>query len=414
MSLQGSTRDFALPDIFQLIGFQEKSGILELSHSVHGILKIFFSKGSIVGVEYNGVKLEEFVKKFLTKTNKLTEEKIKKFEELSSRSIQNFSNHLLELGIVESDELKKISRREINNLIFSAFSWGKTNFQFITMDSLYFDQLMLIPIKCEDILLGIAEEMDMRSDLEKKLPPFNTIIEKTTKKKEGHKLSESLIFLEDPEIAIYSLSEGKKSSESLKFLQDPEIVIYNLIDGRKSIKEIEEIAPYSQFIIHKSICNLIDKGLCKGIEVRIREKAVEQKAEFKIKTYVIRVIPYILIFVLITLFWYIFHNFGANITQLTDKQKTRANSLKWIFCIMKLDQISKAIEAYNLINNSYPKSLLDVVEKKYISKEDIYDPWGNEIEFHNSQKGVVIKSSGIDKKFGTEDDITVGPPEYKE
>lgn len=82
--------------------------------------------------------------------------------------------------------------------------------------------------------------------------------------------------------------------------------------------------------------------------------------------------------------------------------------------MMKLDQIRKAVEAYNMINSRYPESLIEIINKEYIAKDDIFDPWGNRIDFINSPKGVVIKSSGEDMKFGTEDDIVVGPPEYVE
>ena len=81
--------------------------------------------------------------------------------------------------------------------------------------------------------------------------------------------------------------------------------------------------------------------------------------------------------------------------------------------MMKLDQVQKAVEAYNLINRGYPANLSEVINKRYIGEEDILDPWGKKIDYNNSLKGVVIKSSGEDMVFGTSDDIVVGPLEYK-
>ena len=50
MALQGTIQDFALPDIFQLIGIQRKTGILKLTHKDNSVT-IKFLEGRVVDLK---------------------------------------------------------------------------------------------------------------------------------------------------------------------------------------------------------------------------------------------------------------------------------------------------------------------------------------------------------------------------
>ena len=52
MALQGTIKDFALPDIFQLIGLQKKTGILTLSNDEETVT-LKFRIGEVVGAYFH-------------------------------------------------------------------------------------------------------------------------------------------------------------------------------------------------------------------------------------------------------------------------------------------------------------------------------------------------------------------------
>ena len=58
MALQGTIQDFALPDIFQLIGIQRKTGILTLANGREEVA-VKFLEGSVVGAETGKGGVEE-------------------------------------------------------------------------------------------------------------------------------------------------------------------------------------------------------------------------------------------------------------------------------------------------------------------------------------------------------------------
>ena len=50
MALEGTIKDFGLPDIFQLIGLQRKTGLLTLKHAQDQVT-VFFENGMVVNAD---------------------------------------------------------------------------------------------------------------------------------------------------------------------------------------------------------------------------------------------------------------------------------------------------------------------------------------------------------------------------
>ncbi|MDH4265759.1 MAG: DUF4388 domain-containing protein, partial [Deltaproteobacteria bacterium] len=57
--LTGSLKDFGLTDLFQILGQQQKTGILNLQENKKGTVQVQFDKGMIVGVAFPSETDEE-------------------------------------------------------------------------------------------------------------------------------------------------------------------------------------------------------------------------------------------------------------------------------------------------------------------------------------------------------------------
>ena len=81
MALEGSIRDFGLTDIFQLIAFQKKSGLLELTSDLDNI-GIYFHDGQIVRVK--ALKKDESILlgQLLVRSGRITAEQLRKAREI--------------------------------------------------------------------------------------------------------------------------------------------------------------------------------------------------------------------------------------------------------------------------------------------------------------------------------------------
>jgi hypothetical protein len=66
MALEGTIRDFGLPDIFQLIGLQRKTGLLTLK-SEHESVVVTFENGMVVMADSSSKRLEDRLGNVLVK-----------------------------------------------------------------------------------------------------------------------------------------------------------------------------------------------------------------------------------------------------------------------------------------------------------------------------------------------------------
>ena len=68
MALQGTLKDFGTADIFQLIGVQQKTGMLKLKDNERAV-NVFFLKGKIVGAESTIREKKEHLGEMLIRAN---------------------------------------------------------------------------------------------------------------------------------------------------------------------------------------------------------------------------------------------------------------------------------------------------------------------------------------------------------
>ncbi|RMD78699.1 MAG: DUF4388 domain-containing protein, partial [Lentisphaerae bacterium] len=75
MALQGSFQDFGLPDIFQLISLQRKTGILTV-RSEHEVIRIVFYQGHIIEADSEPRRFEDRLGQVLVRTGQITQEQL--------------------------------------------------------------------------------------------------------------------------------------------------------------------------------------------------------------------------------------------------------------------------------------------------------------------------------------------------
>ena len=78
MALEGTIKDFGLPDIFQLIGLQRKTGLLTLTNEKENVT-VTFENGMVVMADSSSKRLEDRLGSVLVKQGKLSRERLENF-----------------------------------------------------------------------------------------------------------------------------------------------------------------------------------------------------------------------------------------------------------------------------------------------------------------------------------------------
>ena len=80
-----------------------------------------------------------------------------------------------------------------------------------------------------------------------------------------------------------------------------------------------------------------------------------------------------------------------------------------------VNNVAKGASSYAVTNRRLPKTLDELVDRKYVKKNQLKDPWDTELEYNPGNSGQIddfeLCSAGPDGSLGTEDDICAGEEE---
>lgn len=80
---------------------------------------------------------------------------------------------------------------------------------------------------------------------------------------------------------------------------------------------------------------------------------------------------------------------------------------------LQIDRLAQSTLAYAVTRMELPPDLKSLVERKYIKRSDVTDPWGEPIHYEAGSSGEFddfeLCSKGSDGNSGTEDDVCYDP-----
>ena len=92
MALEGTIKDFGLPDIFQLIGLQRKTGLLTLKNEQDQVT-VTFENGMVVMADSSAKRLEDRLGNVLVKQGKLGKERLEEALATQKQTLQRLGPH---------------------------------------------------------------------------------------------------------------------------------------------------------------------------------------------------------------------------------------------------------------------------------------------------------------------------------
>ena len=130
MALEGTIKDFGLPDIFQLIGLQRKTGLLTLKHEQDQVT-VFFENGQVVNADSASKRLEDRLGNVLVKQGKLTPQRLEEALSTQRQTLQRLGHVLTAQSYITPDDLKAAINVQIksgtNEVHGSAFWFHNDN-----------------------------------------------------------------------------------------------------------------------------------------------------------------------------------------------------------------------------------------------------------------------------------------------
>ncbi len=247
MAIKGSLSEATLPDVIQLLSFSLRSGCLSVTDGKN-FGNIFIKDGKVIYATL--LNRKDRLGDILVRKQFITENTLKSVLEEQRKSNKRLGEILVEKQYITKEILDNELVNQISETIFTMLTWETGYFNF-EADLLPGSDEFLVQLSPQELLLEGARRIDEWRKVEKRLPPFETVL--ALKK-------------DPPDVPLTS--------------EEEKIMI--LIDGNRSIDDILKLSEFDFFETCRTLYGLISAGIVEKPEkTELARKASGDIAEYK-------------------------------------------------------------------------------------------------------------------------------------
>jgi hypothetical protein len=385
VALEGTIQDFALPDIFQLIGIQRKTGILTLVHE-NDVVTIKFLEGQVVEADTASASLESRLGTVLVRTGRISEEQLEAAFEIQRTTLQRLGHILVKEGLISQDELVDALQIQSSQVIYRLFRWRKGQYHFDAVPKLEYDQKHSTPMSSESILMEGARMVDEWPIIERRIPS-DKIVFRRTEAAEGFAeqapteaaapgfdldlgLDLDLPFSLDGDDDGTPAAPEPTAASGIE-LSEYERPVLEKIDGRRSVREIVDLLAIPEFETFRAMSEMLTRGLIEKVEEskKAAPHPMRRRSSAALSWVAMALLALGVAVGLVAL--------PANRWspwQLIRQQPT-TEKLRLHASMARLERIERAIRVFYLDAGTIPDELETLVRFGYLDAAELTDPW---------------------------------------
>ena len=386
MALEGTLKDFALPDIFQLIGLQKKTGVLRLKNESDEVV-IAFKDGLLVSADSKNRRLEDRLGTRLVRSNLITEGQLHDVLEKQKQTLQRLGMVLVNEGIVRKEELREALKIQVTQIIYRVFRWDDAYYRFDQDAQIDYDRENFTPSSAEGILMEGMRIIDEWPIVEKVVRSMSAIYEKLPVNQpivvEGREED-----VGDDDDFDFNLGSSKPKDEpegDRITLSLEEGAVYNLLDGERTVEDVMYLGRLSDFDAAKAIYDLLNRAL-------VREKTASGAAANRgaASSALPQEASPIVVGALLTLVAALslvgaamFPMNPLNRAYPLGFAKADVQRQDQAATATRLDHVVRALEAYRLATGDvrYPADLAELVDSGFVRSVDTSSAWGTPFDY---------------------------------
>jgi hypothetical protein len=235
-ALHGNLSDFGIAEVFQLIGQQRKTGVLEVERG-NRTLCIQFHEGSVVVAEPKGASDHAALAEMLVRCGLITRERSAAIGRDSTASARAYGVVAVESGDVSHEEIEQIADLLTRDVIFEVLRLANGSFHFSAC-SVEHDRSPDRLLGAEQILMEGLRMVDEWRTFASRVPDPGRVV-----KRSGT--------LDD-----YRSRAGKEERETFGRVER----IFQLVDGRLTIARVIDLSRIGTFEGMRALAGLLDAG----------------------------------------------------------------------------------------------------------------------------------------------------------
>ncbi|MFB0518962.1 MAG: DUF4388 domain-containing protein [Acidobacteriota bacterium] len=375
MALKGTLKDFGLPDIFQLLSLQKKTGKLTVRSNQNEVI-IIFRNGFIVSADSLQDPLEHRLGYLLVRHKVITKEQLKKALDMQKETLQHLGHILVSLRFLTAEKLQKYLQLVITQKIYRLFRWKEGEYNFEPREEKAFQDDYFIPLSTQAILMEAVRLLDEWPLIKKKIPSLELVFEKS------RRIDPSSIVVSE---AAEEVEEEKRKalapSIGMPLVISPQAhLLYQAIDGSRTVKDLMDSCGFNDFETCRLLSQLMDKQLIRIKSHEVRPSEVK-RVRFQIGALTGRFLYLLIIVLLVVGVLNILRNPLNTLTPFSPNTSYMVSTMKESISRGRMQQIAQSLTVYYLTYERYPTDLSSLVREGFLQSQNLTDPWGRDYHY---------------------------------
>ena len=364
MALKGTLKDFGIADILQLIGQQQKTGVLSLTNKGERV-NVSFKDGNIVRAESNARYGKDLIGSMLVSADLISDAQLSSALDTQKRTLQRLGDVLVGQGSITAEKFKAVVALQTSETLYRLFGWNAGNYAGeVEPDGSF------MPLRAESVLMEGFRRVDEWPVVKKRITTDAMTFERLRELPPPVEKEEDLDAAFDD-----AFSEEKKEINQGEFqsVGENERRVYELIAPGRTVTRITELSMLGEFETSKALCNLINLEYAKGVSPsgaaagkpsRVKE-ALQGTGRIAVSVAVVALL--LLVFTQVDLGIIRFGAAGGATYSDPAVQRFASTS--------QLARLAMAIEVYRLETGQLPEALAQLVEAGLVTDDDVHYPW---------------------------------------
>ena len=391
MALEGTLSDFSLPDIFQLIGIQHKTGVLTLSCS-EATVRVYFRDGLVINADSMRQGTEDRLGTVLVRTGRITDDQLEDALKTQRETLQQLGHILVSRGYLTAEDLADSLRMQATQVIYRLFRWKEGEYHF-DQDAAVDSTGAFEPLSSESILMEGVRMLDEWPIIESRITSRTMVFKKLHPGGSVEIVEDAESIDRDDDSALKALIGGSEAAERTVQLTAMEQQVYAKINGRRTVQEIADHVSLYEFDACKCIYEMAERGLLAEVSTGDVIQTAGAPPRREVSPAVVKGLYVVLsVWMLLSAATIRFNPlayWGVPPTSNMKLDSYRAAKLR-----LRLEKVSLSLEAFHVASGSYPAGLLELVEAGLVEGRDVAGPDGAPLTYELQGAGFLLAYRG--------------------
>jgi hypothetical protein len=386
MALKGTLKDFGIADILQLIGQQQKTGMLHLKAREQEI-HVGFKDGSIVKAESTTRKKKELIGGMLVRAGLITEQQLAEALEQQRRSLMRLGDTLVGMGAISADRFKEMVNLQTAETVFKLFSWKTGSYAFEATEVDY-EEGVVTPLRGESVLMEGFQRVDEWPLIKKRITSYNLAFER-------HRALPAPTREEPAPDADFDDAFGEggaKPKGELSQIGASERRVYALADPDRPVSKIIDLSCLGEFETCKALSNLVQLDFLRPTTkggVGLSEPHPDGPFIARMASAVGRVLVSMVLLAVIGWFASRLDLQDVQLSARSPSTYTDPAAQRFV-SRQQIARIEAALGVYRLERGELPEKLELLVETKLLKADDLRYPWRDAYFYRRKESGAFV------------------------